>query len=259
MIVTRHRSRPGTVQLTAVEIRKHGGVCEVDSSDAPVVVVHGDVQHTAAHLHRDGVAVGHVVGRICGVGRPSACAVSMRDDPLLELAKVVEFCTADDQVGTVGPQFIEDVAGIPWQTVPRLPRAVPCVGDFVVSGDTVFGGEHGFAVVFHDAPYREFEVVPRIDERLTAVVEVQLEFTPCHPRVAVGGPVARHSVDGTGGQDVRFVRGRRGVPASDAARTVGVPPLSGDHADHEGITRQFHADDVATVLSDLRSDVEVGQ
>ena len=166
LVVAGHGRWTGTVQLTSVEIREHRCVGEVDASDAAVVVVHGDVQHTAAHFHRDRVAVGHVVGRISRVGRPGACAVAVRNDALLELSKVVEFCTAHDQVGSVGPQFIEDVTGVARQAVACFPRAVPRVGVFVVASDALLGGEHGFTVVLHNSSNWEFNVVPRIDERL---------------------------------------------------------------------------------------------
>jgi hypothetical protein len=47
LIVAGHRSRSGTVQLTSVEIESTVAFCQVDSGDAAVVVVHGDVQDTA--------------------------------------------------------------------------------------------------------------------------------------------------------------------------------------------------------------------
>ena len=169
----------GPVPLsTLVKARGDRGVLQVDASDTTVVVVHGDVEQPAAHLHGDGVAVGNVVVGVRRVGRPRTCTVAVRDDPLPELAEVVEVCTAHHQVRAVGPEFVEDVAGVAGQSVASLPSGVPRVGVLVVSSDTVFGGKQRFSVVLHDATDGELKVRPCVDQVAVAVVQFKFQLAP---------------------------------------------------------------------------------
>ncbi len=102
----------------------------------------------------------------------------MGDDAFTELSKAGEVSTTNDEVCSIRPQFVEDVASVVRQSIPGFPCAVPCVRSFVVAGNTVFGREQGFSVVFNDAPYGELEICPRIDQGLTAVVKLEFQFAP---------------------------------------------------------------------------------
>ena len=133
---------------------------EVETGDAAVVVVHGNVEHASAHFHGHWIAVRNVVVGVGRVRRPSTCAVAMRDDTLSELPKAVEVSTAHDQMRAVGPQLVEDVAGVAWQSVSCFPRAVPGVRVFVVPFNTVFGCEQRFSVVFDDTSNGEPKIGP---------------------------------------------------------------------------------------------------
>ena len=217
LAVAGDRGRAESVELTAVKAGVDRGVLQVNACDATVVVVHGDVEHATAHFHGNRVAVGDVVVGIGRVGGPCAGTVAMRDDAFPELAEVGEISATDDQVRAVRPQLVESVSGVAGQSIAGLPHRVPRVGGFVVASDAVFGGEQRFAVVLNDASDGEIKVGPRIDQGLGTVVEVEFEFSPSHPRVAVGGFVGRDAVDGSGGQDVGFPVGVGGVPSSDAA------------------------------------------
>ena len=217
LAVAGDRGRAEPVELTAIKAGVDRGVLQVNASDATVVVVHGNVEHATAHFHGNRVAVGDVVVGIGRVGRPCAGTVAMRDDAFPELAEVREIGATDDQVRAVRPQFVKDVAGVAGQPVSGFPRGVPRVGVLVVASDTVFGSEQCFPVVLNNASDGEIEVGPRIDQGLGTVVEVEFEFSPSHPRVAIGGFVGRDAVDGSGGQDVGFPVGIGRVPSSDAA------------------------------------------
>ena len=160
LAVARHRGRSGTVELASVEAGVDRGVLKVETSDAAVVVVHGNVEHAPAHFHGNWIAVRNVVVGVGRVRRPSTCAVAMRDDTLSELPKAVEVSTAHDQMRAVGPQFVEDVAGVARQSVSCFPRAVPSVGVFVVPFNTVFCCEQRFSVVFDDTSNGEPKVGP---------------------------------------------------------------------------------------------------
>ena len=185
LVVACDGGRGDPVELTAVKASVHRGVLQINSSDAAVVVVHGDVEHAAAHFHGNRIAVGDVAVGIRRVGRPCAGTVAMGDDAFFELAEIPDICTTQDQVCAVRPHFEEPVPGVARQTVSCFPLGVPCVGGFVVACDTVFGGEQRFAVVLNDASNWEIKVGPRIDQCLGTVVQVEFELAPRHPCVAV--------------------------------------------------------------------------
>ena len=79
LAVARDGGGADPVELTAVKASIHRGVLQIDSSDAAVVVVHGNVEHATAHLHGNRIAVGDVAVGIRRVGRPCAGTVAMRD------------------------------------------------------------------------------------------------------------------------------------------------------------------------------------
>ena len=106
----------------------------------------------------------------------------------------------------VGPEFVENVAGVAGQSVASLPSGVPRVGVLVVSSDTVLGGKQRFSVVFHDATDGEFKVRPCVDQITAAVVQFKSQFAPRHPGVPVGGFVGGDAVNGPGWQDVVLPR-----------------------------------------------------
>ena len=183
----------------------------------------------------------------------------MRNDPLLEAAEVAEASAADHEVVPVGPQFEEPAPSVAGQAVARFPLRVPLVGGFVVAEHAVFGRKQGFTVVFNDASNREVKRGPRVHEGTVGVVEVQFQFAPRHPGVAGGRFVGGDAVDGARWKHVWSERGVHRVPARNATRPVGVPPLTRDNAHQQFVADDFHRRDVAPVFTDFRSDVEVAQ
>ena len=51
LAVAGDRGRTEPIELTAVKAGVDRGVLQVDTGDATVVVVHGDVEHATAHFH----------------------------------------------------------------------------------------------------------------------------------------------------------------------------------------------------------------
>ena len=114
LIITGDRRRPESVELTAVKACVHRAVLQVNPSNAAVAVVHGNVEHTAAHLHGNRVAVGDVAVGVCRVRRPCACTVAVRDDSFSKLTEIPDISTSDDQVRAVRPQFVKSVTSVVW-------------------------------------------------------------------------------------------------------------------------------------------------
>ncbi len=122
----------------------------------------------------------------------------MRDDAFDEAAKVAEACATNHEVAAVGPQFVKSATSVAGQAISSGPGCVPLVGGFVVAQHTVFGGEQGLAVVLNNSTDGEVKGGPRIHQASVAVVEVEFEFTPSDPHVAVGRFIGSYAVDGAG-------------------------------------------------------------
>ena len=108
------RSGTGSVKAAAVEVGLQGIVLKIQPCHTPVVVVHGDVEQTAAHLHSDGVSIGHVGGGVCWIGRPTPSCIEVGDDAFTKATKAVESSPAHNEVCPVGPDVIEFRACVVW-------------------------------------------------------------------------------------------------------------------------------------------------